>query len=910
MSFTFEELEQATQLPQDDIGFEFDSDIGIPVEEAEEVQSASEQSNWLGGFWSGFYNADHANLGRTFDAAVPFGRLMFGDLPWTPEKEWGVTHVSTPEYLGVSEDEWDDLSHSERVKLLHDTTQKRVHDEYKPDVTSAAYMASKLTGSLTSPSLAIVPVAPKALPVVGAVDASLYQYGTEGEVSPATPVVGAVLGYGAGKVTQKLQKRAEVKKANTVVDQLQTEIHSKVVDGVSPLVALSTAKKSLGVSDDIVDEALNLSQRKLAIKGRKGAKEALEVSRAKRQGKIGKRVDYIIEPLSEQIKRVSPRMYGRLNQAAREAFEQNHTHAMMVDPFLKGLKKLDKEDQHLVHTLMLNSKTKGDVKRIEKFLREKTGKETIVKDYRLYREAIDDITKQRKAAGEVISGFDGYHPRRVADYELWFSSLGQKQKNSVDKFLKHRAKKDLNKKVTELTKKERVNLYNQYLKTSKGKRSIQSITSAQQRKVEEVTPQLAHAYEDPWHTTHKFIKESQDVIEKYKLFGGKNIKMKDGDIDIDGTIGAFVEAERKAGKLHGADVDELKKLLAARFSYGPQQMNKSLQNLKNVGYMTLLGHPTNAVRQFGDLALSAYKNGIVNTTRGAWQTLTRKGMTAKEAGLLDNVAAEFASDTITKRGLDAVFKYSGFKGVDALGKGSLMNSSLLKSTKLLKSKAGELEFRNKWSSILGAEDTAQVIKDFRAWKKGAKPSRLMKDTAFMDLANIQPVTLLEMPEAYLKSPNGRMLYMLKTFMLKHINLMRQDVFKEATQGSKTKALKNLAALTSYFTLGNMGVDKINDLILGRDTKLDETFVTNLYRNTGVLSKYDADQLYKSGDVYGFAIDFVTPPMDPVAKETQAIVHAGYNLVNGDRWNKGMGKKDSDIYSGIPLFGRIMKAWLD
>lgn len=909
MSFTFEELDKATQAP-DEGGFEFDLDTGIPVAEEEEMSSLSEQSDSLGGFWSGLYQADHANLGRMAEAGLPMGRFYFGDIPWTPQKERFITHKSTYEILGITEDEWDTLSHSERVKLLNEDTQKKVHDYYKPDVNSAAYMFSKFTGSLTSPSTAIAIVSPKSLAALGGIDASLYEYGTTGELSPTTPLIGAGLGYAGGKVAGKLQKRADVKKANQVVDQLQTEINSKVVEGVNPLVVLNQAKKSLNLSDDIINEALNLSQRKLAIKGRKGAKAALEVNRAKRQGKTGKTIDYVVEPLSEQIKRISPRLYGRLNQAAREVFEENHRHAMMVDPFLKGIKKLSKEDQHVVHTLMLNSKGKKDVKGIEKFLREKTGKETLVNDYRLYREAIDDITKQRRLAGESLGAFDGYHPRRVSDYDLWFSTLGQKERALVDKFIEYRAKKDFNKKVADLSEKERVKLINQYLKTSQGHRAVESITSAHKRKISEVSPQLAHAYEDPWNTTHKFIKESQDVIEKYKLFGSKNVKTKEGDIDIDGTIGAFVERERKAGRLHDADIDEMKKLLAARFSYGPQQMNKHLQNLKNVGYMTLLGHPTNAIRQFGDLALSAYQNGIVNTTKGAWQTMTGKGLTAKEAGLLDNIAAEFASDTVTKRALDFSFKYSGFKSVDALGKGALMNSSLFKSANRLKSKAGELEFRNKWSSVLGAEDTSQVIKEFKAWKRGAKPTRLMKDTAFMDLANIQPVTLLEMPEAYLKSPNGRMFYMLKTFMLKHINLMRQDVAKEFTQGSKTKALKNLALLSSYFTLGNMGVDKINDLILGRDTKLDETFVTNLYRNTGILSRYDVEQLVKSGDAYGFALDFMTPPMDPVAKETQALVHAGYNLVQGDRWNKGMGKKESDVYSGIPIFGRLMKAWLD
>lgn len=894
------------------------SGFGIPPADQDEMAAYSEQSNALGGFWSGFYSSDHANLGRVMEAVSPrwvrglTGRLYLGDIPWTPEKESWLTHKTTTEVLGITEEEWDALSVSERIKLIHDDTQQKVREGYNPDVASAAYLSSKFAGSLASPTTALAWTAPKALAALGAVDASLYQYGTEGELSPYTPAVGAALGYAGGKLIQKMQRGQEEKQARQIYNQLQAEIHARVIDGANPITAVTAAKEALGLTDDVVRKSTTLLDRKL-VAGRTSAIEAAGQGKAFRQGRFSGAtgIDKLIEPISESIKRISPRLYGRLQQTGREAWEESHKDAMLVEPFLKkafkSKKLLNKDDQSRLHLMMLNSKSLEDVATIERFLRAKGG-ESFVKDYRTYRGVLKRLRDLRQAAGEKLSTFPGHHPRRVGDYDEWFKSLPKSERSRIDSYLKREAEK-LGTTVDQLSKKQRTSIYNKFLGTPDNKRSIETITSAHQRKVPTVSKELERAYQDPWDTTHAFIKESRDLIEKRQVFGDSLKKTKDGaDIDLEGTIGSFIAKERAAGRLKGSDVDELKRLLNLRFVYGPQQMNKSFQHLKNLGYMSLLGHPTNAVRQLSDLSLSGYKNGIINTTKGAIETLTRSKLTAKEAGMLDNVATEFASNTWSKRGVDAVFKYSGFRAIDALGKGTHMNASLNKSMKLLKTKAGELEFRNKWSSVLGPEDTSKLIKEFRAFKKGDKPTRLMKDTAFMDLAQIQPITLLEMPELYLKHPNGRMLYMLKSFMLKHVNLIRQDVIKEATQGSKTKAIKNAAVLSSYFTLGNMGVDKINDLILGRDRKLEETFIVNLYRNTGLLSKYDVEQIARTGEIYDFAIDYVAPPLDPLAKGSWAIGKAGYNLSQGKAWNYEM-SSETDVYEWMPLFGRLAKAWL-
>jgi hypothetical protein len=341
-------------------------------------------------------------------------------------------------------------------------------------------------------------------------------------------------------------------------------------------------------------------------------------------------------------------------------------------------------------------------------------------------------------------------------------------------------------------------------------------------------------------------------------------------------------------------------------------MNEHLRKSKDLGYMTLLGHPSNAIRQFGDLAAAAYTNGIRNSVKGAIATMNRgKMLTPKEMGLLDNVAEEFASDTATKRGVDAVFKYSGFRSVDALGKGALVNSSIYKAVQQIKSPKGRIKFMNEWSSILGAEDAAKAADDFKAFNKGTidTPTPLMKDIAFMKLSKIQPVTLSEMPRGYLNNPNGRMMYMLQSFAMKHVNVIRQDFFKEIRRGNVAKAMKDGAKLAAFYTSANMGADKVIDLILGRDTKLEDTFYANLYRSTGFLSKYDVDQMARGGDVYEWAAAIPVPPLDPVFKGAVEAGQIAANLARGRRWDSDMKEAGKDMFQNLPIIGRLMANWL-
>lgn len=899
----------------------------VPEEEtilAKEL-TEGEGSNLIGGFMSGLQNADWANLGRIARANLSSNTLnkfswflnqpIKGDVAATEEVEEGWNYMSAQEQLGITDEQWDSMPTKERITRLKANAVKSTDEFFNVNPDSPAYVLGNVAGTLTTPTLAFTMAKPAAVATYAGADAALYGMGDTGEVDPLTVGIAAATGGTLSKGIQLYGKG----KANRTLGALQNEMNiiAAQSDKINSGPALLTqAKKNLGLSDSAVDKAIaNSKGKKLNLPTKSSAIEALEASSAQEVVKsgsktaLGKGLDYIIEPISEGIKRISPRTYGKLKQVERTLFEDSHNYATMVDPFLKKAFRtnaLNKAQKDKLWLMMSNSKSQKDVDAITGFLKG-TGKKgtAIVKDWKLYRRAMDDIYDQRVAAGNTdLPKITGYSPRKIVSNERWYAGAKASERSAIDRILKDTYKVDP-KNATEATLQKAIS---KYLKST-GNRNIQQAGSSKARVRETLSAGQLKAYQQPWQATHRYIKESMEEVQRYKVFGTKNI---DVDGDIDKTISNYIAKELKAGKISGNDVDSLKEYLTARFINGPKQMNEHLRKSKDLGYMTLLGHPSNAIRQFGDLAAAAYTNGIKNSVKGAIATMSRgKMLTPKEMGLLDNVAEEFASDTATKRGVDAVFKYSGFRSVDALGKGALVNSSIYKAGQQMKSPKGRIKFMNEWSSILGAEDAAKAADDFKAFNKGTidTPTPLMKDVAFMKLSKIQPVTLSEMPRGYLNNPNGRMMYMLQSFAMKHVNVIRQDFFKEMRRGNVAKAMKDGAKLAAFYTSANMGADKVIDLILGRDTKLEDTFYANLYRSTGFLSKYDVDQMARGGDVYEWAAAIPVPPLDPVFKGAVEAGQIAANLARGRRWDSDMKEAGKDMFQNLPIIGRLMANWL-
>jgi len=210
------------------------------------------------------------------------------------------------------------------------------------------------------------------------------------------------------------------------------------------------------------------------------------------------------------------------------------------------------------------------------------------------------------------------------------------------------------------------------------------------------------------------------------------------------------------------------------------------------------------------------------------------------------------------RALHLGLKYSGFKVIDMFAKGIGLNAALIKNQKLLATPEGISQFRAKYQAAFG-DATGKLIEDLRAGRRTADTDFL----AFNELSDMQPISKMEMPELYLKHPNGRLLYQLKTYMLKQTDIVRRDAYQEIAKGTSEgimRGTKNLAALATLYALANVPGDVVKDLISGRpvDPFTTPKLVENVFQTFGV-NRYAGQQLGQ-GKVVETAVGMATPPL--------------------------------------------------
>jgi hypothetical protein len=144
----------------------------------------------------------------------------------------------------------------------------------------------------------------------------------------------------------------------------------------------------------------------------------------------------------------------------------------------------------------------------------------------------------------------------------------------------------------------------------------------------------------------------------------------------------------------------------------------------------------------------------------------------------------------------------------------------------------------------------------------------VKSLLFSELSDAQPLTKMELPQAYLDHPNGRILYQMKTYMLKQMDVIRRDAYQEIAKGNYVRGAKNLIAVAAALSLSNLPGDLVKNWLSGRDvdiTKVDH--VENLLQNFG-LNRYTMDKVSGTTPAKGateFAMNTVKPPILSIIK---------------------------------------------
>lgn len=561
----------------------------------------------------------------------------------------------------------------------------------------------------------------------------------------------------------------------------------------------------------------------------------------------GQGLDYVLGATSTRLGNISPALKLKSRDFERNVLKNTESSLNEVDPFLKGMSQVKGEKAKELDAALMANDTHAIAEAIK-------GNPELVTGWRKVQNLLRSFEDTQKSLGRFKEGLSGYFPRIVKDLDGLKEALGTEQRTSLETALMKAEAKMLKEKQRPLTDVEKSIIIDRSLNSEAGISHLPGY--AHGRRVKEVTDKLRPFYADPKEALLRYISAAVQDAETAKFFG-KDLatKTRQGKLitDIDASIGKVVESEMSAGRMKAGQADELRSLLHSRFDGGEKSMSGPLQDVRNVANIGLLGSFHSAATQIGDSVMTVYHHGMLPTMKAAVQKVTGQEVSTKEFGLAQHIMEELGSARLSGKSLQTVFKLNGFSAIDQFAKGLNLNAGLIKNRNLAKTEKGLAKLQEKYGTAFG-EEFPELVKDL----KSGKVTDRVRSLLFSELSDAQPITKMEMPQAYLDHPNGRILFQMKTYMIKQMDVVRRDAYNEIKAGNVKEGLKNLAGLSTALALSNVPGDIVKDFLSGRKFDIEKIdMVENLLRNFGI-SRYSIDQVSK-GKATDVAWNMVKPP---------------------------------------------------
>lgn len=604
---------------------------------------------------------------------------------------------------------------------------------------------------------------------------------------------------------------------------------------------------------------------------------------------FGTGIERVFTPISTRIKNISPQLFVRLRRFEFNVKTKTIADHEKIKPFLQSIKRLDKDTWKALDLAMKNGR--NDI------IDEIAQANNMVAEVVEVRKLLDDIFDRATGVGIDVAYRSDFFPRRVKDVEgLIDHFAGTEFWNVITEAI---AKKEeaIGKPLSE---KEKAGVIN-FLMRGRSVEGISLATRGQfkERSIEKVTAETDKFYEQSDQALLSYIAIANEAIETSVLFGAPQDI--DGSDQIDDSVGKFVNDLVKEGDLTSREARLLKEIFGARFNEA--RMGYIAAAVRDLSYIDVMGTTLNAITQFGDLTTSMYNSGIIraaSTLPGA--VLGRTPVSLDDIGI-NSIAEEFGTGSLTSKGVNNVFKLSGLIKIDRVGKLNLINSALKKfqsqAKKNNKKLLADLE-------LMFEEEAGQVLQDL----KDGEITENVKFLVFNVLLDMQPIAKSEMPEYYLRSGNLKILYMLKTFTLRQLDIYRREVFAELNTARKTgdakkaaKALGNFVRLAGFWIVMGASADVMKDLLrsfFGGDEieEPEDYIIDNILKAFG-FSKYQLNMVAKEGPIEVATKIFLPPAkfFTNVAKD--------FGKANS---KKGLKAKNARTIRSIPLGGELYYFW--
>lgn len=865
------------------------------------------------------------------DSSIPATLQFAGfDTGWEiyPEVSAGIASMGyhmldvyrgTKQILGVDKEE---LAHD------RDLVNKLFADERYGSFATAGGIA----GALAEPLGFLIPAvksksifqAAKVGVATGATFGTLgYVDESQNETRIGNAMIGALLGGTVGTLIKTVPKvwrattkvpaeKIRARQANRVLDNYEVEWAKQIAAGKTPKEARETllamdsklgtkVKKAFTETKRLPHTAVSQTEAQQIVDLQQQVKKPIDIALgtvSDIKDSTMKGIDTIGGVMSTRVKNISEPVFHRLRTYEYNIRNRSHQLISRADDFTDRLSTLSENQQLRVHSSLLN----GDYKSVKSIYKNAFGDEGELAVDEV-ASVLEDLGKDLYQYNRIQGRIKNYFPRYISDKKGMLAALNKEDFRNI----RDEMGKAASKKGSALTPSEESDIINKrILRPVKPGEGGPGLTK--KRSFETVPSEFQQYYSKPSEALNSYISNAVMDIEKAKFFGKGYKKSSDNYIDLRESVGGFLRDEIKSGEISTSQFNELSELLNVRFGVGESSAVKVIQDAKNVMYASLLGNPISAATQLGDVGVSIYMNGFKNTLSAVSETLTKKTqVTVKDFGLIDKLSEEFASTRKSAQVLNKALRYGAFESVDRLGKSTVLNSSLKKYQKIAdptsglsdKARVKALEqFELKYKGVFG-DEFQNLVNDL----KNKKVTENVKLMLFNELSDVQPISLSEMPQKYLELPNGRVMYMFKTFLLKQLDIVRRDSYNQIKSGNRAEGFYNLAKYGAIIGTANTGSQYIKDWMMGRDVEanLPEDIPKNLIKTLG-WSEYTQSQLEK-GKVSEAAIDFITPPVnifDKIIQDPEKAVQfmpivgrLYYNWFGGgiEEWQEKQEKKE-------------------
>ena len=529
------------------------------------------------------------------------------------------------------------------------------------------------------------------------------------------------------------------------------------------------------------------------------AKELTKDSRRKRTKKFWKDTTFtdLIQPIGTRIEKISPAVYREMMRFEQRIAIKTNTRMKQVEDFVKMMSKIrsSSRKEYLNLTLHLLNWNVGTANQmLEKYW------------VSIPRQVLDEIWADAEDVWYTMNYEWFYYPRKVKDVKEFLDRFAKTENKNVQSEIEKIIKKkreQARKRWEEFTPQQEADLINQLLMDGE----VEWITlwswHMKKRKVDSITKNMLEFYEDPVDALLQYITWMTEAIEKARfLWQWTKWEIK--------TLWEYIADEW----VKWWEADELRKLLLSRFNYAP--MWEFMSVLKVAWNIIHLWSLSSALSQLWDVSFSLIENSMTDLI----QWLTKKYNLDLDALWITNrweeLKKQWKNETWLEKTQRFVFKYTLFNFMDQFWKKALVVSTLNKLIRYAKNNDPQLR-KDLSRRFDDSKMIDWVIEDLKNWVMSENVNLFL----FTKLADVQPLTRMQMPRTYLQAWNWRILYAFKTFTIKRLDYIIQKSKRELQTKPTAQALRTLVAMWLIMMLCDAWADELKDAIFGR--KYSSTF---------------------------------------------------------------------------------------